>query len=32
MDMKPMKGEILRAHGTLTGLQENGLAQLRLVS
>lgn len=32
MDMKPMKGEIPRAHGALSGPQENGLAQLRLVS
>lgn len=32
MDMKPMEGEMLHAHGTLAGLQENGLAELRLVS
>lgn len=32
MDMKPMEGKMLRAHGILAGPQENGLAELRLVS
>lgn len=32
MDTKPMEGKMLHAHGKLAGLQENGLAELRLVS